>query len=64
MVTNNVDSERKIIQVLHADDDEDFFMISKRQIEKFDPLINMNLISSPYDVLELLERIPNNFVLF
>ena len=55
MVTNNVDSERKIIQVLHADDDEDFFMISKRQIEKFDPLINMNLISSPYDVLELLE---------
>ena len=55
MVTNNVDSEGKIIQVLHADDDEDFFMISKRQIEQFDPLINMNFISSPYDVLELLE---------
>ncbi len=55
MVTNNVDSEGKIIQVLHVDDDEDHLMISKRQIEKFDPLINMNFISSPYDVLELLE---------
>jgi len=52
---NNVDSERKIIQVLHVDDDEDHFMISKRQIEKFDPLINMTFISSPSDVLELLE---------
>ena len=37
------------------DDDEDYFMILKRQIEKFDPLINMNFISSPSDVLELLE---------
>ena len=55
MVTNNVDSEGKIIQVLHVDDDEDHLMISKRQIEKFDPLINMNFISSPSDVLELLE---------
>jgi PAS domain S-box-containing protein len=55
LVTNNVDSEGKIIQVLHVDDDEDHLMISKRQIEKFDPLINMNFISSPSDVLELLE---------
>jgi len=50
-----VDSERKQIQVLHVDDDENQFMILKRQIEKFDPLINMNFISSPSDALELLE---------
>ncbi len=37
------------------DDDENQFMILKRQIEKFDPLINMNFISSPPDALELLE---------
>ena len=55
MVTNNNDSERKIIKVLHVDDDEDHLMISKRQIEKFDPRINMNFISSPLDVIELLE---------
>jgi CheY-like chemotaxis protein len=30
-------------------------MILKRQIEKNDPLIKMNFISSPSDVLELLE---------
>ena len=52
---NNVDSEGKLIQVLHVDDNEDHLMILKRQIEKFDPLINMNFISSPSDVLELLE---------
>ena len=37
MVTNNVDLEGKTIQVLHVDDDENHVMISKRQIEKFDP---------------------------
>jgi CheY-like chemotaxis protein len=38
-----------------VDDDEDHLMILKRQIGKFDPLINMNFISSPSDVLELLD---------
>lgn len=51
----NTDSQQKIIQVLHVDDDEDHLIVSKRQIEKFDPLINMNPVSSPSDVIELLE---------
>jgi CheY-like chemotaxis protein len=52
---NDVDSERKIIQVLHVDDDKDHFLITKREIEKFDPLINLHFFSSPSDILELLE---------
>jgi CheY-like chemotaxis protein len=45
-------SNCKTIRVLHADDDEDLFLVAKRQIEKIDPSIKMNFISSPYDVLE------------
>ena len=55
MITTNVHLDRKKIKVLHADDDENLFMISKRHIEKFDPLIEMNFVSSPSDVLEMLE---------
>ncbi len=55
MVSNNEDSQNRVIQVLHVDDDEDHFIILKRQVEKFDPQINMNFISAPYDALELLE---------
>ena len=48
-------SNSKSIRVLHADDDEDLFLVAKRQIEKIDPSIKMNFISSPYDVLEHID---------
>jgi CheY-like chemotaxis protein len=55
LVSNNEDSQNRVIQVLHVDDDEDHYIILKRQVEQFDPQINMTLISAPYDALELLE---------